>query len=82
MKEVILKEILKLLDQGIIYTIFDNQCVSLVHIVPKKTSLTLVLNAQNELIPIKAQNGWRMCINFRKLNLDTRKDHLPLPFID
>ena len=26
--------------------------------------------------------GYRMCIDFRKLNKATRKDHYPLPFID
>nr|GEU78687.1 reverse transcriptase domain-containing protein [Tanacetum cinerariifolium] len=26
--------------------------------------------------------GWRVCIDYRKLNDATRKDHLPLPFMD
>ena len=51
MKEVVMKEILKLLDQWIIYLISDSQWVSLVHVVPKKTSLTLVPNEKNELVP-------------------------------
>uniref|UniRef100_A0A6N2NBX1 Reverse transcriptase n=1 Tax=Salix viminalis TaxID=40686 RepID=A0A6N2NBX1_SALVM len=82
MKEVVMKEILKLLDQGIIYPISDSPWVSPVHVVPKKTGLTLVPNEQNELIPMRVQNGWRMCIDFRKLNAHTRKDHFPIPFID
>jgi hypothetical protein len=53
-----------------------------VHVVPKKTSLTLVPNEQNELVPMRVQNGWRMCIDSRKLNATTRKDHFPIPFID
>ena len=53
MKEVVKKEILKLLDQGIIYPISDNQWVSLVHVVPKKTGLTLVPYEQNKLVPTK-----------------------------
>jgi hypothetical protein len=71
-----------LLDQVIIYPISDSQWVSPVHIVPKKTSLTLIPNEQNELIPIRVKNGWRMCIDFSKLNANIRKDHFPIPFID
>ena len=82
MKEVVMKEILKLLDQGIIYPISDSQWVSPVHVVPKKTGLTLVPNEKNKLVPMRVQNGWRMCIDFRKLNANTRKDHFPIPFID
>ena len=52
-KEVVMKDILNLLDQGIIYPISDIQWVSTVHVVPKKTSLTLVPNEQNELIPMR-----------------------------
>nr|XP_027101748.1 uncharacterized protein LOC113722694 [Coffea arabica] len=58
------------------------QWVSPVHVVPKKTGITLVKNEKNELVPMRLQNGWRMCIDFRKLNAATRKDHFPLPFID
>ena len=82
MKEVVMKEILKLLELGIIFPISDSQWVSPVHVVPKKTGITLVKNEKNELVPMRLQNGWRMCIDFRKLNAATRKDHFPLPFID
>ncbi|XP_057784322.1 uncharacterized protein LOC131001771 [Salvia miltiorrhiza] len=82
MKEVVLKEILKLLDLGIIYPISDSAWVSPVHVVPKKSGFQLVKNENNELIPMRLQTGWRMCIDFRKLNDATRKDHFPLPFID
>jgi hypothetical protein len=57
MKKVVMKEILKPLDQGIIYPISDSQWVNPVHVVPKKTSLTLVSNEQNELVPMRVQNG-------------------------
>ncbi|KAL5539173.1 hypothetical protein UlMin_044786 [Ulmus minor] len=37
---------------------------------------------ENELIPTRTVTGWRVCIDYRKLNDATRKDHFPLPFID
>ena len=37
---------------------------------------------KNELIPTRIVTGWRVCIDYRKLNTVTRKDHYPLPFID
>ncbi|XP_020250927.1 uncharacterized protein LOC109828314 [Asparagus officinalis] len=82
MKEVVKKEVLKLLDSGVIYPISDSEWVSPVHVVPKKGGVTVVKNANNELIPTRTVTGWRMCIDYRKLNKATRKDHFPLPFID
>ena len=51
MKEVVRKEILKLLEAGIIYPIADSQWVSPVHCVPKKGGITVVPNDKDELIP-------------------------------
>ena len=50
--------------------------------VPKKGGFTVIRNERNELIPIRTVSGWRVCIDYKKLNTITRKDHYPLPFID
>ena len=82
MKEVVRKEVLKWLNAGFIYAISDSPWVSPVHVVPKKGGFTVIRNEKNELIPTRTVTGWRVCINYRKLNTATRKDHFPLPFID
>ncbi|GKD87016.1 hypothetical protein Tco_1358170 [Tanacetum coccineum] len=82
MKEVMKKEIIKLLDVGIIYPIEDSPWVSLVQCIPKKGGMTIMTNEKNELVPIRTVTGWRVCIDYRKLNEATRKDHFPLPFMD
>ncbi|XP_073227107.1 uncharacterized protein [Cicer arietinum] len=76
------KEVTNLLQEGIIYPISDSQCVSPVQVVPLKTGLTMVKNENNELIPARVQNSWRVCIDYRRVNQTTRKDHFPLPFIN
>ncbi|KAK1629506.1 hypothetical protein QYE76_003821 [Lolium multiflorum] len=82
MKEVVRNEVLKLLEAGIIYPIADSRWVSPVHCVPKKGGMTVVPNDNDELIPQRIVVGYRMCIDFRKVNKVTKKDHYPLPFID
>ena len=82
MKEVVRNEILKLLEAGIIYHVADSQWVSHVHCVPKKGGITVVPNDKDELIPQRIITGYRMVIDFRKLNKATKKYHSPLPFID
>src|SRR5436190_3724218 len=82
MQEVVQNEILKLLEAGIIYPISDSNWVSPIQVVPKKSGLTVTKNEAGELVPTRTQTGWRVCIDYRKLNEITRKDHFSLPFID
>ena len=82
MKEVVRKEVLKWLNAGFIYVISDSSWVSPIQVVPKKGGFTVIRNKKNELIPTRTVTGWRVCIDYRKLNTATRKDHFPLPFID
>nr|GEY25539.1 reverse transcriptase domain-containing protein [Tanacetum cinerariifolium] len=56
--------------------------VSPIHCVPKKGGMTVVANENNELILTRLVTGWRVCLDYWKLNDATRKDHFLLPFID
>ncbi|KAK8685326.1 hypothetical protein V6N13_041329 [Hibiscus sabdariffa] len=72
MKDVVRKEILKWLDIGIIYPISDSEWVSPVQCVPKKGGITVISNEKNELIPTRTVTGWRVCMDYGKLNKATR----------
>ena len=82
MKEVVKKEELEWLNVGFIYAISDSPWVSPVHVVPKKGRLTMIRNEKNELISTRTVTGWKVCIDYRKLIIATRKDHSPLHFIN
>ena len=73
---------LKWLDTGVIYPISDSAWVSPVQVVPKKGGTTVIKTENNILLPSRTVTGWRICIDYRKLNKATRKDHFPLPFLD
>ena len=50
--------------------------------VPKNGRFVVIINENNELIPTRTVTGWRVCIDYRKLNTTIRNGHYPLPFID
>ena len=82
MKEVVCKEVLKWLDTEVIYPIFDSAWVSPVQVVPKNGGTTVIRTENNTLLPYRTVTGWRIYIDYRKLNKATRKDHFSLSFLD
>ena len=67
MREVVKKEVLKLLHAGIIILYRISEWVSPMQVVPKRGGMTVVQNDKNKLIPQRTVTGWRMCIgsNYR-----------------
>jgi len=79
MQEVVKKDVVKLLNTGIIYQISDSDWVSLRQVVPKKGEMNIVKNEWDELISTRTVTSWRMCIDYITLNDTIRKDHFSLP---
>ena len=75
MMEVVKKEILKLLEVGIIFTISNIPWVSPVQVVPKKAGVTVEENKEGEMVPVRKAIGCRQCIDYRRLNFVAKKDH-------
>lgn len=81
MRDLVKKEIIKWLDAGIICLISDSVWVSPIQCVLKKGGMTINENEKSELIPKRIVTSWRICMDYRKLNTATRKDHSHIPII-
>lgn len=82
MKELMRKEVIKLLDVGLIYPLYNSTWVSHVHVVPKKGGTTVIINEKDELIPTRTVTKWSVCIDYRRIKTAKRKYIFPLPFIN
>ena len=69
------KEVLKWLNAGFIYAILDSPWLSLVHVVLTKGGFIVIINEKNGLIATRTVIGWRVCIDYKKLNIATKNYH-------
>ncbi|RVW63847.1 Retrovirus-related Pol polyprotein from transposon 17.6 [Vitis vinifera] len=83
MQEMVRAKVLKLLQADIIYPISYSPWVNPTQVMPKKSGITVMQNDKGEEVSTRLTSGWRrVCIDYRKLNVVTRKDHFSLSFID
>ena len=82
MREIVKNEVIKWLDARIMYPISNSQLVSLTQVVLKKSGMTMTTDEQGNSLPTRLAASWRVYIDYRKLNIVTKKDHFPMPFID
>lgn len=64
MKEVVLKEIIKLRMARIIYLVLVSKRVSPIHVVSEKTDMKIVENDKCEIVPTRIENKWKMYIDY------------------
>ena len=82
MKDVVRKEVIRLLESGVIYPISDSKWVNHVHSIPKHGGITTIQNDKDEVLPSRTITEYKMCVDFRKLNKITIKEHQPLLFME
>ncbi|CAN6541731.1 unnamed protein product [Malus baccata var. baccata] len=83
MMEAVKKEVIKLIDIGIIYPISDSKWVSPVQVVLKRSGVTIVKNEANELMSTCVQNSWRVCtVPFIDQMLERLAGHSHYCFLD
>ena len=76
------RDIIKWLDVGVIYSIADSSWACPIQCVPTKGGTTVVPSEKNEVVPMRPANGWRVCMDYQKLNAWTEKDNFSMAFMD